>query len=59
MQHLQEKGGWVKYKRIPANYARAPVLRSLSDINVTLNKVKWVMKGGEVVVDKTKRTPGQ
>ncbi len=24
----------------------------LSDINVTLNKVKWVMKGGEVVVDK-------
>ncbi len=31
----------------------------LSDINVTLNKVKWVMKGGEVVVDKTKRTPGQ
>ena len=31
----------------------------LSDINVTLNKVKWVMKGGEVVVDKTKKTPGQ
>jgi imidazolonepropionase-like amidohydrolase len=31
----------------------------LSDINVTLSKVKWVMKGGEVVVDKTKRTPGQ
>ena len=31
----------------------------LSDINVTLNQVKWVMKGGEVVVDKTKRTPGQ
>jgi imidazolonepropionase-like amidohydrolase len=31
----------------------------LSDINVTLNNVKWVMKGGEVVVDKTKRTPGQ
>lgn len=31
----------------------------LSDISVTLNKVKWVMKGGEVVVDKTKKTPGQ
>ncbi len=31
----------------------------LSDINVTLNKVKWVMKGGEVVVDKTKKAPGQ
>jgi imidazolonepropionase-like amidohydrolase len=25
----------------------------LSDINVVLNNVKWVMKGGEVVVDKT------
>ena len=31
----------------------------LSDINVTLNNVKWVMKAGEVVVDKTKKTPGQ
>ena len=31
----------------------------LSDINVTLSKVKWVMKGGEVVVDKTKKAPGQ
>ncbi len=31
----------------------------LSDINVTLNKVRWVMKGGEIVVDKTKKTPGQ
>ena len=26
----------------------------LADINVVLNHVKWVMKGGEVVVDKTK-----
>jgi imidazolonepropionase-like amidohydrolase len=25
----------------------------LADINVTLNHVKWVMRGGEVVVDKT------
>jgi imidazolonepropionase-like amidohydrolase len=28
----------------------------LADINVVLNNVKWVMKGGDVVVDKTKRT---
>jgi len=26
----------------------------LADINVVLNHVKWVMKGGEVVVDKSK-----
>jgi imidazolonepropionase-like amidohydrolase len=26
----------------------------LADINVAINKVKWVMKGGAVVVDKTK-----
>jgi len=26
----------------------------LSDINVVLNNVKWVMKGGEIVVDKTR-----
>src|SRR5439155_8363826 len=26
----------------------------LKDINVTLNNVKWVMKGGTVVADKTK-----
>jgi imidazolonepropionase-like amidohydrolase len=26
----------------------------LSDINVVLNNVKWVMKGGTVVVDKTR-----
>jgi imidazolonepropionase-like amidohydrolase len=26
----------------------------LADINVVLNQVKWVMKGGEVVVDKSK-----
>ena len=25
----------------------------LADVNVTINKVKWVMKGGAVVVDKT------
>ena len=31
----------------------------LSDIDVTLSKVKWVMKGGEVVVDKVKKAPGQ
>lgn len=31
----------------------------LADINVTLNNVKWVMKGGEVVVDKTKKGPAQ
>ena len=31
----------------------------LTDINVTLNNVKWVMKGGEVVVDKTKKGSGQ
>jgi len=31
----------------------------LSDINVTLNNVKWVMKDGQVVVDKTKKAPGQ
>jgi imidazolonepropionase-like amidohydrolase len=28
----------------------------LADINVVLNDVKWVMKGGSVVVDKTKNT---
>jgi imidazolonepropionase-like amidohydrolase len=26
----------------------------LADVNVTMNNVKWVMKGGTVVVDKTK-----
>jgi len=26
----------------------------LADINVVLTKVRWVMKGGAVVVDKTK-----
>jgi len=26
----------------------------LTDINVVINRVKWVMKGGAVVVDKTK-----
>jgi imidazolonepropionase-like amidohydrolase len=26
----------------------------LADINVVLNNVKWVMKSGDVVVDKTK-----
>jgi imidazolonepropionase-like amidohydrolase len=31
----------------------------LADINVTINNVKWVMKGGQVVVDKTKPTPAQ
>jgi imidazolonepropionase-like amidohydrolase len=31
----------------------------LADINVTLNNVKWVMKGGEVVVDQTKKGPAQ
>jgi imidazolonepropionase-like amidohydrolase len=31
----------------------------LADINVTINSVKWVMKGGQVVVDKTKPTPAQ
>ncbi len=25
----------------------------LADVNVTINKVKWVMKGGAVVVEKT------
>ena len=25
----------------------------LSDINVAIQKVRWVMKGGEIVVDKT------
>jgi imidazolonepropionase-like amidohydrolase len=29
----------------------------LSDINVALNNVKWVMKGGEVVVNKINTTP--
>ena len=29
----------------------------LADINVTINNVRWVMKGGAVVVDKTKRVP--
>jgi imidazolonepropionase-like amidohydrolase len=29
----------------------------LADINVVLNNVKWVMKNGDVVVDKTKSTP--
>jgi len=29
----------------------------LADINVVLNKVKWVMKGGAVVADKTKAQP--
>ncbi len=31
----------------------------LSDINVTLNNVKWVMKGGEVVVDRTNKPPAR
>lgn len=36
----------------------------LADVNVTLNGIKWVMKDGEVVVDKTgadktKKAPGQ
>ena len=26
----------------------------LADINVTIQKIRWVMKNGEVVVDKTK-----
>jgi len=26
----------------------------LADVNVTINKVKWVMKTGAVVVEKTK-----
>jgi imidazolonepropionase-like amidohydrolase len=30
----------------------------LADINVTLNHVKWVMRGGEVVVDKTANKQG-
>jgi imidazolonepropionase-like amidohydrolase len=28
----------------------------LTDINVVINNVKWVMAGGNVVVDKTNRT---
>jgi imidazolonepropionase-like amidohydrolase len=28
----------------------------LADINVVLHNVKWVMKNGDVVVDKTKNT---
>lgn len=31
----------------------------LADINVTLNHVKWVMRGGEVVVDKTVEQGGR
>jgi imidazolonepropionase-like amidohydrolase len=31
----------------------------LSDINVTLNNVRWVMKGGEVVVNKTNKSPAR
>jgi imidazolonepropionase-like amidohydrolase len=31
----------------------------LADINVTLNHVKWVMRGGEVVVDKTVQQSGR
>jgi imidazolonepropionase-like amidohydrolase len=31
----------------------------LADINVTLNHVKWVMRGGEVVVDKTVKQAGR
>ena len=31
----------------------------LSDINVTLNSVKWVMKAGQVVVDKTGKQGGR
>jgi imidazolonepropionase-like amidohydrolase len=31
----------------------------LADINVVLNNVKWVMKSGDVVVDKTKSAPAQ
>jgi imidazolonepropionase-like amidohydrolase len=29
----------------------------LSDINVVVNNVRWVMKGGKVVVDKTRQIP--
>jgi imidazolonepropionase-like amidohydrolase len=29
----------------------------LADVNVTINKVRWVMKGGAVVVPET--TPGK
>jgi imidazolonepropionase-like amidohydrolase len=28
----------------------------LKDINVVMHQVKWVMKGGQVVIDKTKKT---
>jgi imidazolonepropionase-like amidohydrolase len=31
----------------------------LSDINVTLKGVKWVMKGGEVIINKTNQTPSR
>jgi imidazolonepropionase-like amidohydrolase len=31
---------------------------ALSDINATLKNVKWVMKNGQIVVDKTGKTPG-
>jgi imidazolonepropionase-like amidohydrolase len=31
----------------------------LADINVVLNNVKWVMKSGDVVVDKTKTAGGR
>jgi imidazolonepropionase-like amidohydrolase len=31
----------------------------LADINVVLNNVKWVMKSGDVVVDKTKSAPAR
>jgi imidazolonepropionase-like amidohydrolase len=29
----------------------------LDDINVVIEKVRWVMKGGQVVVDKTTKNP--
>jgi len=29
----------------------------LADVNVTINNVRWVMKGGAVVADKTKPAP--
>jgi len=43
-------------KVMPGYYADIVAVEGnpLADIDVVINKVRWVMKGGVVVIDKTK-----
>jgi imidazolonepropionase-like amidohydrolase len=49
---IEKKLGWIR----PGYFADIVAVEGdpLADINVVIDKVRWVMKGGEVVVDKTK-----